>query len=461
MFRPAQRRRFGWSETERHPLARMGWLTGLLLLAGCATPMTTTAGPPEAARSHIYPLPLDNVFAQTTTLMQKKGWAVKRAGNVLVTNWQGGATETLVSYRIFGQRIAAGLCAMRVERLVATTSTSFNTDHPFTDDDTPTAGRAFAVNQNFVADDLNDSAGGTAPPAGAFSPSDLARPSPWVVSQHRRDVELEAELQREIDPMPVAAAEPKKTEGPRATETLAGSSQVLPAAPATPGPVAPHPEGAASTAPRRPLADLAGIWEGTFNFRGNVTGSFTGEISVAVEDGAVEVADFCPERGGTLTAVGSGQSASWQGELACPPISLKGCTSSVIRYNSANATLQGSKLVLVAAGNVETPAGCGETSGALSTTFIAEKADYVHITVTRAKGGASCAWPSDWEDLGSIGSMAMPESSLEDSAYLGIVRAKGVRLTDIQRLLRHCRHLVLLHGQPVLMHLTATRSHPN
>jgi hypothetical protein len=460
MFRPAQRRRFGLSEAVLRALICTAWLTGLLLVTGCAT-ATTSTGPPEAARSHVYPLPLDNVFAQTTTVMQRKGWAVKRAGNVLVTNWHGGSTETLVSYRIFGQRIAAGLSAIRVERLVATTSTSFNMDHPVSDDDTGAAARILAVNQNFVADDLDDSAGGTAPPAGTFSPSDLARPSPWVVSSHRRDVELEGELQREIDPTPVVTAEPKGTDAPRATETPAGSGpQASPTAPATPAPVVPHLEAVASTTPKRPLADLAGIWEGTFNFRGNVTGSFTGEISVSVEDGVVEVADFCPERGGTLTAEGSGESASWQGELACPPIPVKGCTSSVIRYNSASATLQGDTLVLVAAGNVETPAGCGETSGAMSTTFVAQKADYLHITVTRAKGGAACAWPSDWEDLGSVGSMAMPESSLDNSAYLGIIRAKGVRLTDIQRLLRHCRHLVLLHGQPVLMHLTATRSRP-
>lgn len=53
--------------------------------------------------------------------------------------------------------------------------------------------------------------------------------------------------------------------------------------------------------------------------------------------------------------------------------------------------------------------------------------------------------------------MAMPEPPQNDAAYLGLIRAKGSRLTEIQKLLRHCHQVVLLHGDPVLMKLAATR----
>jgi hypothetical protein len=96
----------------------------------------------------------------------------------------------------------------------------------------------------------------------------------------------------------------------------------------------------------------------------------------------------------------------------------------------------------------------------MSVTFIAQRADYVHIAVTRAKRVTACRWPSDWEDFASAGSMPLPGPPIDDAAYLGIIRAKGSRLGEIQRLLRHCRQVVLLHGEPVLMRLAVTRPHP-
>jgi hypothetical protein len=89
------------------PVKRVARLAGDSLLAGCAAGDKTTTGQRETVRSHVYPLPLDNVLAQATALMKKKGWAVKRAGNALLTNWQGGAA--LVAYRIHGERVDAGL----------------------------------------------------------------------------------------------------------------------------------------------------------------------------------------------------------------------------------------------------------------------------------------------------------------------------------------------------------------
>jgi hypothetical protein len=433
------------------------WLTSLLVLAACASAPVTTVRtvPPKAAPSHIYPLPLDNVLAQTTTLLQKRGWAVKRAGNSLVLDWQGGSGESLITYRVFGQRIDAGLTAIRVERLVATMSTAFNTEHPVTQLFTPPGSTYGAIpfmqNPEFTTDPLNESAPGAAPPPGFSAPS---RMSPWVVSGHQRDMDLELELQREIDPTSLATAGASETpvapsvfaekgHSPTLAQGMAGSETVD--------------VDAGTPATQQKLADLAGVWDGTFTFRGNVIGSFSGEVTVAVDGRTVEVDDFCPQTGGTMAATGANTSAAWEGSLTCSAIPIAGCATAALNYNFAHATMRDDTLTVVAAGTVETPQGCSYTGGALSVAFIAQRADYVHIAVARAKTPTACLWPSDWEDLNSKGSMSMPGLSQEDSAYLGIIRAKGSRLTDIQKLLRQCHQVVLLHGEPVLMKLAATR----
>jgi hypothetical protein len=461
MFSPFIARGWG-SGRESSCAAHAVWLGSCLLVAACAAGAPSTTPKPDLVRSHVYPLPLENVLPQAMTAMQTKGWAVKRAGNVLVTNWQGGETGTLVSYRVFGQRIDAGLCAIRVERLVATTSTSFSTDHPYTETERdpmlPTGADNHSVNPNFVADTANDAAAGTAPPAGAFSPSDTSRPSPWVITGHQRDAVLEQELQREIDPTPLVASVPKEIQS-----SPVARNDFLDAGPDA----IPQPDRGNSLVGMGPASskgrpmDLAGIWDGTFTFRGAVTGSFSGEVTVAVDGDSIDVDDFCPANGGTLSARVSSNSVAWQGKLACPAIPVKGCPSAVLTYNSAHVSVNETTLTLVAAGTVDAPAGCDYSSGggALSVAFIAQKADYVHISVTRVKRSTSCFWPSDWEDLASAGSMSMPDSTLDDAAYLGIIRAKGSRLSEIQRLLRHCHQVVRLHGEAVLMRLAVTRPH--
>jgi len=433
-------------------------LTSLLLLAACASApvVTVPTVQPKVVPSHIYPLPLDNVLAQTTTLLQKKGWVVKRAGNSLVMDWQGGASETLTTYRVLGQRIDAGLSTIRVERVLATLSAAFNTEHPVTQLYTPPAGITygaipFLLNSEFLADPLNASEPGAAPPPNFGAPS---RMSPWVISGHQRDMDLELELQREIDPTPVAT--PGASEAPVAPSVFveAGNSPT-PAqglAASETGDV-----DAAVPATQQKLADLAGVWDGTFTFRGNVLGSFSGEVTVAVDGRTVEVDDFCPQTGGAMSATGANASAAWDGSLTCSAIPIAGCRAAALNYNFAHATMHDGTLTVVAAGTVETAAGCMYTGGALSVVFVAQKADYVHIAVTRVETASSCVWPSDWEDFNSKGSMAMPGLSGQDSAYLGIIRAKGSRLTDIQKFLRHCHQVVLLHGEPVLMKLAATR----
>jgi hypothetical protein len=461
-------------------------LTGLFLLAGCATGTATATGPPVAAPSHVYARPLDDVLMQTKALLVQKGWRVQRSGDQLSTNWlaveiPASPSDTaplapiatsapkpadLVGYRVYGERVDAGYCSIRVVRLLATSSDLYigqkKGGHQValaSGGPNPTAvhhGSSFAFEnsdvfqiEEFQQESPDESAVRTDAPSG------------MVVSQYERDQALELALQEQIDPPAPETAHADAPAVARPAEALGDSA--VSALVQTGNPVPPIDSPPRFTGVEAPVAQrspntFAGIWKGIFTFRGNVTGSYFGEVTVAIDGDSAQIDDFCPEGGGTLSATGSGKSAAWQGQLACPAISVKGCSSVVLTFNFATATLNDSTLTLVAAGAVATPTGCVYSGGDVSVTFVADKADYVHLSVSRTAQRTACVWPSDWEDLASMGSMAMPEPPLDASAYLGIIRAKGDRRTEIQRLLRHCRHLVLLHGEPVLMKLAGNAS---
>jgi hypothetical protein len=483
MYLPVQRAGTGQGVAGVDWIAR---LATVALLAGCAATTVTPQNRPDAVPSHVYPLPLDNVLAQAEPLLAKKGWRVQRSGDVLFTNWVGGEVRSpqqdqvapanvagaLVGYRIFGERIDAGFCAIRVERLVVTRSTldygQRRGGHQV-EQTTTTAARAptpvhnenrtlmgaFETLPEFAEDSANEGAA-------------TGIPSGMVLSHHERDTALETELRATIDP---DISAPKQSAGVASASLPSPQPAALDAAAPSLGASA---GGPVETVPRvvnmpivsaRRRSDFAGIWEGTFTFRGKVTGTFSGEISVAVDGDSVDIEDFCPEGGGTLTARSANDAAAWQGRLVCPAIRLKGCPAATFTYSFVNAMLNESTLSVVGAGAIETDPRCmdsgGEFSvgGDLSVAFVGQKADYVHIAVSKVKKATLCAWPSDWEDLASSGSMPMPEPLQDDSAYMGIIRARGTRLTEIQRLLRHCRQVVLLHGQPVLMRLAVTRPH--
>ena len=83
---------------------------------------------------------------------------------------------------------------------------------------------------------------------------------------------------------------------------------------------------ACGSGPGAPLnSALAGTWTGpvTVNYFGNAA-SYTGHIVVAVSGNAASVAGVCPYGSGTLTATGSGNSATWSGELVCPAFGFPG-----------------------------------------------------------------------------------------------------------------------------------------
>jgi hypothetical protein len=457
MARSARRRRPADRRAGRPALAGLACLLGLVLLARCAT---TTPTAPEPARSHVYPLPLDNVLTQSAAALAKKGWRVQRVGNVIVTNWLG-SSETIVAYRVFGQSVDVGYCTLRVERIVATSSTVYYEGR--TSGHRPTlGGTEVPLPEEFQGGSDVYGRGGQDKSANGIA-AGMTVPFGMEVSQHTRDTALEREFQELIDPLAATAAKAEAVPAAaRLAEAVADAGVSVFPEVATLPPASSNPEQAVTARPAaetvRSLAALGGIWSGTFTFSGNVVGTFSGEVVVAVDGQMAEFSDFCPERGGPLTANGSGDFAAWQGSLVCPPISLRGCTNTVVTYNYATAAVSEDTLTVVASGNVDAPAGCINSVGPISVVFAAHRADYVHIAVNRTKGKTACVWPSDWEDLASTGSMAMPEEPMDPLAYLGIIRTRGDRLPEIQRLLRHCRHLVLLHGRPVQMRLAATRT---
>ncbi|MGO9830703.1 MAG: hypothetical protein ACLPJH_11230 [Myxococcaceae bacterium] len=104
--------------------------------------------------------------------------------------------------------------------------------------------------------------------------------------------------------------------------------------------------------------------------------NYTGHIVVTVSGNSASVAGVCPYgsgrlTSGTLTAAGSGNSATWSGNLVCPAFGFPGggCPSLVFTYQNVTGTLDGTTLTVVYTG---TSAGCG--GGALSMTFVGTQA---------------------------------------------------------------------------------------
>jgi hypothetical protein len=103
---------------------------------------------------------------------------------------------------------------------------------------------------------------------------------------------------------------------------------------------------------------------------------------VVVNGNSMTVADICPggsghwsDPTGTITANGSGDSATWSGSYACPGITLVGggC-SGVFTYSNVTATLNGSHLTVIATGNVALGGTAGDGyqcsgSGTVTVTF--------------------------------------------------------------------------------------------
>jgi hypothetical protein len=109
----------------------------------------------------------------------------------------------------------------------------------------------------------------------------------------------------------------------------------------------------------------------------NFSGTWTGEETLSLEN----VGSYKPDEvqfvvtvngntamvqscgGATETFTGSGDSISWSGSVACPPVSFSGtfnCPSVVMTYRNARGNLTNNTLTSLTTGNA---AGCGASHG--------------------------------------------------------------------------------------------------
>jgi hypothetical protein len=129
-------------------------------------------------------------------------------------------------------------------------------------------------------------------------------------------------------------------------------------------------------------SEFTGTWNGTATFAltGRSPVPYTLHLILDVSGSTVSVANVCPgivqhesmrqssmrlptesarTQSSSLSATGSGASASWSGTLECPRVELTGCPSLAVSYTNATMTLTGTnQLTFVAMGNAE---GCGTT----------------------------------------------------------------------------------------------------
>jgi hypothetical protein len=114
---------------------------------------------------------------------------------------------------------------------------------------------------------------------------------------------------------------------------------------------------------------------GTADFTGVVSGPEQVEFSVTVHGNSAQVSGVCIAGGGIVTATGVGNSASWTGAVACPEGVVNTCSADgILTYSSLTLSLSDTTLTTTAAGIYETTTvGC-DYGGALSVSFVAQKA---------------------------------------------------------------------------------------
>lgn len=155
-------------------------LAAFLLVAACASGQKTKSA--VAVESHVYARPLDDVLAETTTLLTQKGWTVERSGDLLGTNWRMDATGTALGYRVEGERIDEVHCSIRIEALAASSFAPGGPSGPAATSNAASGGRA--TNWD-----------------GVDAPTTLGEPPPGLVTLPRgRDDVLEFALLQRLDP---------------------------------------------------------------------------------------------------------------------------------------------------------------------------------------------------------------------------------------------------------------------
>ena len=118
-------------------------------------------------------------------------------------------------------------------------------------------------------------------------------------------------------------------------------------------------------------AAFAKTWTGTTTttVSGQTFTGTNGHLTITVSGNNATVNTVCPDASGSVNATGSGNSASWSGTLACPPVQVTGCPSSLtLTYTTATLTLSSdNKTLNVQAGG--TVSGCNFNNTPFTTTF--------------------------------------------------------------------------------------------
>jgi hypothetical protein len=196
-------------------------LTGLLLLASCASGQKTTHT--EAVQSHVYARPLDDVLTETTALLTQKGWHVERSGDLLGTNWRFDATGSALGYRVEGERIDDAHCSIHIESLAAT---------------------SFAPGAPAGPGASNGASGGKSTGwDGVDAPTTLGEPPPGLVTLPRgRDEALEWALLQRLDPRTAQAIQGADARTLAAVGGADAGTEVSPGAVLSPPPAGCEPE---------------------------------------------------------------------------------------------------------------------------------------------------------------------------------------------------------------------------
>ena len=127
--------------------------------------------------------------------------------------------------------------------------------------------------------------------------------------------------------------------------------------------------GGSSGSPGQAGLDTAfrGLWVGTFTFDGALTGSAAGQLAFSVSGNSMQVGYLCPDSSGTVTASGTGDSASWSGSLVCPPTAgASSCPAAVFTFTSMSTTLSAATVNVLAQSSLS---GCPSGNGPFTLNF--------------------------------------------------------------------------------------------
>lgn len=118
-------------------------------------------------------------------------------------------------------------------------------------------------------------------------------------------------------------------------------------------------------------AAFAKTWTGTSTTTA-AGQTFTGtnsHLTILLVTGHIAtVSTGCPDASGSVNATGTGNSASWSGTLACPPVQVTSC-SLTLTYTTATLTLSSdNKTLNVQAGG--TVSGCTFNNTPFTATFV-------------------------------------------------------------------------------------------